>query len=108
MQEVLSGVQARVITSNPVDGTPITIFEGLAELPRSHLPKIDENIADQLATFIKRKAKEHPEQLPTQLLQTELQGVPEEVLSQLPLQPALVSAIHRNRRIEVLPAPAKL
>ncbi len=74
-------------------GTPITIFKGL--LSRSHLPNVDENIADQPAS-IKIKAEEHPEQLPAQLLWTEVQGVPDEVLSQLPSQPVLVRAMQRN------------
>ncbi len=57
---------------------------------------------------IKRKAKEHPEQPPTQLLQIELQGVPDEVLSQQPLKPVLVRTMQRICQKEVLPAPTKL
>ncbi len=68
---------ARAITSDPADGTPITIFKGLVESPHCHLPNADENITDQLAKFIKRKVEEHPEQPPEQLLWTELQGVPD-------------------------------
>ncbi len=96
------------MTSDPADGTPITIFKGLAELPHSHLPYVDENIADQLATSIKGKAEEHPEQLPAQLLQIELQGVSDEVLSQLTSQPVLVRAMQRISRKEVLLSPMKL
>ncbi len=93
---------------DPADSTLITIFKGLAELLHSHQPNIDENIADELATCIKRKAEEYPEQLPAQLLQTELLGVPEEVRSQLPSQPALVRSMQKNCRKEVLPTPTKL
>ncbi len=71
-------------------------------------PNVDENITDQLATSIERKSERHPEQLPAQLLQTEFQGVPDEVLSQLPLQPGLVRAMQRIRQKEVLPSPMKL
>ncbi len=42
------------------------------------------------------------------MLQPELQRVPDEVLSNLPSQPALVRAMQRIRRKEVLPAPTKL
>ncbi len=90
--------------SDPADGTFITIFKGLTESLHSHVPNIDENIADQLATSIKRKAEEHPEQPPAQLLWTELQGVPDGVLSQLPLQPALVRAMQRIHQKKALPA----
>ncbi len=93
-------------TSDPADGTPITIFSGLTELPHSFPPNVDENIADQLATSIERKAEEHTEQPRAQLLWTELQGV--EVLNQLPSQPVLVRAMQRIRWKEVLSAPTKL
>ncbi len=53
----------------------------------------DENIADQLTMSIKRKAKEHPEQPPAQLLRTEVKDVPDEVVSPLPLHLALVRAM---------------
>ncbi len=78
----------QAITSDSADDSDdtsitITFFKGLAESPHSHPPNIDENIADQLAASIKGKAEEYPEQPPAQLLQTELQDVPDEVLSQL-------------------------
>ncbi len=85
-----------------------SIFKGPAESSHTHSPNINENIADQLATSIKRKAEEHPEQPPAQLSRTELQGVPDEVLSQLPSQPVFVRAMQRICRKEVLPAPTKL
>ncbi len=76
---------ARAITSDPADDAPITIpikiFKGPEESLHSYPPNVDENIADQLPTSVERKAEEHPEQPPAQLLQTELQGVPDEVLS---------------------------
>ncbi len=72
---------AQAITSDLANGTPITIFKNLAALPHNHPSNKDDNIADQLATSIKRKAVEYPEQPPAQLLQTELQGVLNEILS---------------------------
>ncbi len=85
MQKVLSeGVQC---PSN---------YQGLAESPHSHPPNTDENIADQLATSIKRKAEEHPKWPSAQLLWAELQIVPDEVLSQLPSQPVLVKSHAKN------------
>ncbi len=42
---------------DPADSTPITIFMVPAELPHSHPPNIDENIAYQLATSIKKKQR---------------------------------------------------
>ncbi len=93
---------ARAITSGPADGTPIKI-KVLAESPHSHPPNEDGNIADQLATSIKRKAEDLREQLPAQLLWTELQDAPDEVLSQLTSQPVLVRAMQRICWKEVLP-----
>ncbi len=98
---------AWAITIDPA-GTPITIFKGLADLPHSYSANVDENIADKLATSIKRKAEEHPEQLPAKLLLTEHQDLPDEVLSQLPSQPALVRAIQKIYQKKVLPIPTKL
>ncbi len=76
---------ARAITSGPADN-------------------VDETIADQQATSIKKKVKEHPEQPPAQLLRIELQGV-DEVLSQLPSQPLLVRAMQRICRKVVFLLP---
>ena len=95
----------RAVTSDPADGEPVEVFK---ESVHSHAPNVDENSAEQLAKSLKRKAEEHPEQPPAQLLCQELQGVEDKVLSQLPSQPALVRAMQRIRRKELPAAPRKL
>jgi len=87
---------------------PIAIFKGPKDSEHTHPPDVDENSATKLAASLKRKAEEHPEQPPSQLLRTELQGVPDEVLSHLPSQPALVSAMQRVRRRKMPANPIKL
>jgi hypothetical protein len=97
--------RGRAITSDPADGEPVEVFK---ESSHTHPPDVEANKAAQLATSLKRKARDHPAQPPAQLLRTELQGVEEEVLSQLPSQPALVRSMQRVRRRELPPAPTKL
>lgn len=97
---------ARAVTSDPALGA-VTIFKGPADSPHAHPPNTDETMAEELTRRIKRKAEAHPEQPPSQLLRTELQGVSEEVLSQLPSQPSLVRTVQRVRRTDLPAAPTK-
>lgn len=99
---------ARAITSEPADGVPLVVFQGPDESEHTHPPNEEESVAAQLTISLKRKAKDHPEQPPAQLLRTELQGVPDDVLTQLSSQPALVRSLQRTRKKELPPNPQNL
>lgn len=99
---------ARAVTSDPADGLPVVVFKGPDKSVHLHPPNVEQNVASKLTQSLKRKAEEHPEQPPAQLLRTELQGVPEEVLSELPSQPALIRTLQRVRRKELPADPLKL
>lgn len=100
--------KARAITTDPTSGQPIIVYKGPDESRHAHAPNVDENIARQLARSIQRKAAENPAQPPSQLIRNELQGVEEEVLSQMPSQPALVRSLQRIRRKELPGNPIRL
>lgn len=95
----------RAITSDPADGEPVEVYK---ESQHQHPPNVDEINAERIVTSLKRKARDHPGQPPSQLLRTELQSVDDEVLSQLPSQPALIRSLQRVRRRELPAAPNKL
>lgn len=89
------------------DGS-IEVIKGPNESSHSHAPNREESTADKITTGIKRKAEEHPEQRPAQLLRNELQGVSPGVLSQMPEQPAIVRTIRRVRRRNMPANPKSL
>jgi hypothetical protein len=99
---------ARAITSDPADGVPVVVFKGPDQSEHQHPPNVEENIAAKVRTAMKRKAADHPEQPPAQLLRMELQDQPDDVLSQLPSQPALVRALQRVRKKEFPRNPRSL
>ena len=84
------------------------MFKGPRESEHTHPPNQEENAAEKLIAAVKRKARDHPEQPPAQLLRRELQGIESGVLSQLPAQPALVRTLQRLRRKELPGNPTKL
>ena len=89
---------ARAVTTvNAADGS-IEVQRGPTESEHSHAPNVDENEAQILTSRIKRRAEDHPEERPAQMLRSELQNVEPEVLSQMPEQTALVRRIQRTRR----------
>jgi len=57
---------------------------------RAYAPNQEECVAEVVTNPIKWKAAEHPEQPRAQLLRTEFACMPNDGLSQLPDQPALV------------------
>lgn len=99
---------ARAVTSDPKDGEPVVVYKGPSQSGHTHPPNVDENTANQLRASLKRKAADHPEQPPSQLLRNELQGLEDEVLSQLPTQPALIRSLQRVRRKELPSNPLSL
>ena len=99
---------ARAITLERVVDGNIEVIKGPNESKHSHPPNREETAAEKIIAQIKRKAAEHPEQRPAQLLRTELQGVPSGVLSQLPEQTALSGTVRRTRRKNLPPNPQTL
>ena len=71
------------------------LVKGPTESKYSHPPNQEENEVEKLTVRIKRKAEEHPEQRPAQLLCSELQRTSCGALSQLPEQKPLVRAARR-------------
>lgn len=86
----------------------IEIVRGPANSPHSHPPNVEENVAEKFNVRLKRRAHDHPEERPAQMLRTELQGVDPGVLSQLPEQPALVRKIQRARKKHMPASPRSL
>lgn len=98
----------RAITSEPNSEGEVVIFKDPGLEGHEHAPNREEAAADVVRQTIKRKAASNPEQPPAQLLRTELTGVPQGVLSQLPDQPALSQAIRRTRRRNMPTNPTSL
>jgi len=96
-----------ITTIRAADGG-IEVVKGPKKSKHSHPPNREESATGKLTSQIKRKAEDHPEQPPTQLLRAELQGIPGGVLSQLPEQPATVRTITRARRKNLPPNPRTL
>ena len=85
----LKECSARAVTILGADGH-IAVERGPADSPHSHLPNVEENVAEKLNVQLKKRARDHTEQRPAQMLRTEHQGVDPGVLSQLPEQTVLV------------------
>ncbi len=75
---------ARAITAAAAAEEGIVVIRGPVESSHTQPPGLEQHKAEEVLTRVKRKAKEHPEQLPAQLLRNELADVPADVLSHLP------------------------
>lgn len=96
---------ARATTSVPTDRGEVIVYR---QSPHTHAPSREAVAAEEILQKVKRKATEHPEQPPAQLLRSELGGVPDAVLSQLPDQVALAQSVRRARRRDLPANPTKL
>lgn len=67
--------KARAITNRPAPGDELIIFQGPEQSEHEHPPNYDECRAEKVKLNLKRKAEEHPEQPPAQILRTELGGL---------------------------------
>ena len=65
---------ARAITTGDED--TLIACKGPNESPHSHAPNHDAVAAEKALTRMKRKAEEHPEMPPVQIMQAELQQMP--------------------------------
>ncbi len=72
------------------------VIRGPIESSHTHPPRQEQCKAEEVLTRVKRKAEEHPEQPPAQLLRNELADVPADVLSHLPEQEAMPQSICRT------------
>lgn len=90
--------KARAVTSTWTAGREVIVFKGTQESSHTDPPHREAIAVEGFVRGVKRKAKVHPEQLPTQLLHMELGGFLDAVLSQLPDQVALAQTI-RNYRL---------
>ncbi|KAF7996064.1 hypothetical protein HCN44_009849 [Aphidius gifuensis] len=96
---------ARAITIfDPVQMKTIFLKEPEHDHPGNH----EECYAEIKTYKLKRKAEEHPEQPPAQILRTELAGLSEGVLSQLPERESLKKCMRRARRRYLPPNPTTL
>ncbi len=75
---------ATAITAAAAAEEGIVGIRGLVESSHTHSPSQKQSNAEEVLSRVKRKAKEHPEQGPVQLLRNELAVVPADVLSHLP------------------------
>jgi len=87
---------ARAITNNSVAGTDVIVYKGTKLSEHAHPRNQEECAAEVDVDNMKRKAKEHPQLPPAQILRTELQGVSCSVLSQLPEQEALKKLLRKE------------
>jgi hypothetical protein len=99
---------ARAVTSDPEDGGQLQLFKGPDESEHSHPPDREEVAAEVITSRLKRKAAENPAEPPARILRTELQGATDDVLSQLPAQPALLRTMRRTRSKHAPANPKKL
>ncbi len=74
---------ARAITAAAATEEGIVVIRGPAESSHTHPPSQEQCKAEKVLTRVKRKAEEHPEQPPAQLLRNELADVPADVLRHL-------------------------
>ena len=100
----------RAVTSVPrsVNDDGVVLIKGPDKSPHTHPPSREETKAEELTQTLKRKAEEHPEQAPSQIMRTELAGVSDGVLSQLPEREALSKTMRRVRRRNLPPNPRTL
>lgn len=73
-----------------------------------HAPNQEAVGAERIKARIKRKAVEHPEVTPAQLLRTELPGVSSGIISQLPERENLKKSIRTARRKDMPNNPLSL
>lgn len=73
-----------------------------------HAPNQEEMEAERVKATIKRKATEHPEVTPAQILRTELPQVSSGVLSQLPERENLKKSIRNVRKKDMPSNPLSL
>jgi len=89
--------------SDPVRRGAVELVKGHMVSKHSHTPNQEESEAENLTVRIKRKAEQHPEQRPAQLLHSELQGTSCGVFSQLSEKTALVRRVRRVRQKKLPP-----
>lgn len=76
----------------------IELIKGPNESPHvNHAANFEAVEAGKLKNRVKRRAEEHLEARPAQILRTSLQQVPSGILSQLPERTNLVKTIQRQR-----------
>lgn len=99
---------ARAITSLANLGEHPVVFKGPVESKHSHPSNLEECGAEKLKQSLKRRAEEHPEEPPAQILRHQLHNVPSGVLSQLPERENLKQSIRRIRKKNLPPNPRAL
>jgi len=99
--------KGRAITNDPKIGGAIVIIKGPEESQHDHPPNQEQCSAD-IVKRLKRKAETHPELPPSQVLCTELGGVPSAVFRQLLEQEALARTMSRVQRKDLPAASTSL
>ena len=102
-------MRTKECTARAITNEPLIIIKGPTESKHTHPPNQEECEAEVITQRIKRKAKEHPEQPPAQLIRDEIAGVSSDgVLSQLPDRELLRKMVRRTRRLNLPPNPKSL
>lgn len=108
-QKLRAGVcNARAVTTTAAVGNALNVESGPSTSKHDHPPNQEQTKAEMFVQELKRKAEEHPEQPPRQLIRNELLGVPSGVLSQLPLREALRKTVRRVRTKNLPPNPRSM
>ena len=100
--------KARAITSLPNLAEQPIVYKGPEESKHTHPPNLEECRAENIKQNLKRRAEEHPEQPPAQIIRSALLNVSAGVLSELPERENLKQSIRRARKKNLPPNPRKL
>lgn len=98
--------KSRVVTTDPDERGKVRVTKQPGD--HSHAPNQEECEAEAVVNKLKRKAEEHPEQNPSQILRVELARLPSGVLSQMPERENIKKAMRRIRRKGLPPNPQSL
>lgn len=99
---------ARAITTQSNTTNRINVVKGGDQSDHSHPPSVEEAEAERIKNQLKRKAEEHPEAGPAQILRTELQNVPSGVLAFLPDRENLKKSMRREKKKKLPTEPTSL
>lgn len=72
--------RGRAITAENVAGGVITVYKGPDKSQHAHPPNFNEVSAETVKEDVKRKAADHPEMPPAQILRTDLADLSEGIL----------------------------
>ncbi|XP_043473262.1 uncharacterized protein LOC122505604 [Leptopilina heterotoma] len=95
-----------MITASSEPGESVVILKDAKD--HKHAPNREECEAEVVKARLKRRAEDHPEQPPAQILRSEFPQLSEGVISQLPDRENIKKAMRRRRQANLPPNPTTL